>query len=93
MTSLYNREKRGSQLDGKQYVFTFLCLTPDTALASLNVDLPTSISRIPGKPALALATPVPICRPLGDYCCGNDYYPESTRVKTKQETQQEQEHT
>lgn len=25
------------------------------------------------------ATPVPFCWPLGDYCCGNDYYPESTR--------------
>lgn len=36
MTSLYNREKRRSQLDGKQYVFTFLCLTPDTTPALLK---------------------------------------------------------
>lgn len=36
MTSFYNREKRGSQLDGEQYVFTFLCLTPDTITALLG---------------------------------------------------------
>lgn len=52
-------------------------------------DLPSSSSIIPGKPCSCIQ---PLLSHSADhrggggiYCCGNDYYPESTRVKTKQE--------
>lgn len=57
MTSLYNREKRGSQLDGKQYVFTFLRVSLWTPHLPYKIlpDLPSSSSRIPGIPAVAFS--------------------------------------
>lgn len=71
MTSLYNREKRGSQLDGKQYVFTFLCLIfgHQTCFAIsflffpyffFKTGLPSSSSKTPGIPVEALSHCCPI---------------------------------
>lgn len=71
MTSLYNREKRGSQLDGKQYVFTFLCLIfgHQTCFAisflffsffSFKTGLPSSSSKTPGIPVGAFSHCCPI---------------------------------
>lgn len=79
MTSFNNREKRGSQLDGKQYVFTFV---PQSGhhlpyyFLFLN-GLTSSSSINPGIPVEAFSHSCPILLTIWDYCYGNGYYPEN----------------